>query len=738
MSVEALPPSSNPVRRVLDSSGALMVAVFGLALFASAFLLFWIEPLFARLLLPRLGGSQGVWNTCLVFFQASLLLGYAYAHLLARYTSPRTQMLTHLGVIAIGTAFLPIALSAGWAPPANGSPVLSLLAILASTLGWPFFALSANAPLLQNWFALSGHRRADNPYFLYAASNAGSLVALIAYPFLIEPNITLSHQSRLWAWGYFALACAIAAASAFAILGRGETVRVAARAQSAAVSWRARLTWLAYAALPSSLLLGVTGYVTTDVASFPLLWIAPLALYLLTFVLVFASHPPIPHRWMIRALPFAIVLAADGFWLGPLSLTLTVASHFAAFFIVAMACHGEMARLKPAADRLTEFYLWMSLGGVIGGALTALVSPLIFNSIIEYPLALALVCLFAPAASSARLKPAEIAVLTAAVLLVLIEPLAPFSTIYSLCLTLWLVAMFAFWGLRPKHQNLLLVAMAVLLGSQAMHTLYMRHGSVVWRGRSFYGAYAVTQDDKAGYRIMFHGTTLHGVERIKGAPQPLTYYAPQGPLGDVMRAVGPHAHSIGAIGLGVGSEACYARADQSWTFYEIDPLVEKMAVHSGLFRGMQTCAPQAKVVLGDGRLNLERAGPQRFDILILDAFSSDSIPIHLMTREAFASYVRALKPHGVIMVHITNRYFNLAPIIARIAPELGLAAYERKFFPKEGTDFAILSLSRWVAVARSPADLGAIATNPHWQKLNADPKTKLWTDDFSNVLSALQ
>ncbi|HEX3675023.1 MAG TPA: fused MFS/spermidine synthase [Rhizomicrobium sp.] len=736
MSVEALPPSSNPLRRVLDGSGALIVAVFGLALFASAFLLFWIEPLFARLLLPRLGGSQGVWNTCLVFFQASLLLGYTYAHVLARYAAPRTQMLAHLVVIAIGAAFLPIALNANWAPPADASPVLPLLAVLASTLGWPFFALSANAPLLQNWFSVSGHKRADNPYFLYAASNAGSLAALIAYPFLIEPNITLSHQSKLWAWGYLALACAIAAASAFAILGRGDTVRTVARATSAPIAWRTRLTWLAYAALPSSLLLGVTGYVTTDVASFPLLWIAPLALYLLTFVLVFASHPPIPHRWMIRALPFAVALVAGGFWLGPVSLTLTVVTHFAAFFVVAMACHGEMARLKPAADRLTEFYLFMSLGGVIGGALTALVSPLIFASIIEYPLALALVCIFAP--STPRLKPAEMALLAAAVLVVLVEPLAQFSTLYSLCLTLWLVAMFAVWGLRPKHRNLLLVAMALLLASQSLHTLYMRHGSLVWRGRSFYGAYAVTEDRDAGYRIMFHGTTLHGVERIKGAPQPLTYYAPQGPLGDVMRSVGPRAQSIGAIGLGVGSEACYARPDQSWTFYEIDPLVEKMAVHSGLFRGMSTCAPQAKVVLGDGRLNLERAGPQRFDILILDAFSSDAIPIHLMTREAFAAYLRALKPHGVIMVHITNRYFNLGPIIARIAPEVGLVAYERNFHPKEGTDFAILSLSRWVAVARTPADLGAVATDPHWQRLDADPKAKLWTDDFANVLSALQ
>ncbi|HXM00605.1 MAG TPA: fused MFS/spermidine synthase [Rhizomicrobium sp.] len=739
MTVEAAPPSIPATWRALDGAAPLVVAAFGMALFSSAFLLFWLEPLFARLLLPRLGGSQGVWNTCLVFFQASLLLGYAYAHLLARFVRPRTQVLGHLVAIAVGLLFLPIALNANWTPPASGSPVLPLLAVLASTLGWPFFALSANAPLLQRWFSFTGHRRANDPYFLYAASNAGSLLALIAYPFLIEPNVTLSHQSRWWAWGYCALACAIAAAGAFAVLGRGETVEKTQDAAAAPLGWRERLTWLAYAALPSSLLLGVTGYVATDVASFPLLWIAPLAIYLLTFILTFAGRPPIPHRWMVRALPMAIVLAAVGFWLGPVSLALTIASHFLAFFIVAMVCHGELARRKPDASRLTEFYLWMSLGGVVGGALTALVSPLIFKSIIEYPLALSLVCLLQPADdadTAPRLR--ELAILAAAIILALIEPLAPLSTMYSICLTMWIVAMLVAWGLRPKHRNFLLAALGVLLASQAIHTLYIRHGLMIWRDRSFYGAYSVTQDDHAGYRIMFHGTTLHGVEKLKGRPLPLTYYAPQGPLGDVMRAVGPRASAIGAIGLGVGSEACYARADQSWTFYEIDPLVEQLAVHSGLFHAMSDCAPQARVVLGDGRLSLEHAPPHRFDILILDAFSSDAIPIHLVTREAFASYIRALKPHGIIVAHITNRYFNLSPIIARIAPTEGLVAYGRNFKPVAGTDMALISLSRWLVLAKSPADVGAIATDPNWQRLIADPKTKLWTDDFSNVLSALQ
>jgi len=788
----SLEVSTHPSRAIAPAfRGALELIVFGVTLFCSAFLLFWIEPLFARMALPRLGGSQGVWNTCLVFFQASLLLGYTYAHLLARYLSLRSQVLVHLAVIAIGAAFLPIAMRAGWSPPADGSPVLPLLALLAVTLGWPFFALSANAPLLQHWFSFTQHKQAANPYMLYAASNAGSLTALLAYPFLLEPQFTLSRQSALWSLGFFALIAMIAIAGTFPALARTTSAqRAVSTAHAAPVGWRMRLTWIVYAAIPSSLLLGVTGYITTDVASIPLLWIAPLALYLLTFVLIFAARPPIPHRWMIRALPGAIVLAAFGFWLAPISLTGALAAHYTAFFIVAMACHGELARQRPEVDRLTEFYFWMSLGGVIGGALTALVSPLVFNGIIEYPLVLGLACLLQPQrAAHKKLSAAQIALLAAAILFVLVEPAAYFDQLTSVSLSLWTIAMIALFAFQPRkfspafvvlallaaailivlvepaaHSGPLmyvslslwaiavialfafqpktfkpaLVALALLLDSAVGHTAYTRDGTVIWRGRSFYGAYAVTQNDAQRYRMMFHGTTMHGFELLKAPPQPLTYYGRGGPLGDVMRVLGPKAHSIGAVGLGIGSVACYARPGQSWTFFEIDGLVDEIAARSGLFRELPQCAPQAKVILGDGRLSLERGPARRFDLLILDAFSSDAIPVHLVTREAFASYVRALKPHGAIAVHISNRYFDLAPIIARIAPEAGLVAYDWDFKPRPKTDFAILSLSHWIVLARTQADLDAIVTDGHWTRRIADPKIRLWTDDYSNLLAALR
>ena len=536
MSLEVSSPSSRAISPAVRGAGVLVLVVFAVALFSSAFLLFWIEPLFARMALPRLGGSQGVWNTCLVFFQASLLLGYTYAHLLARYLPLRGQVLVHLAMLAIGAAFLPIAMSAGWAPPPDGSPVLPLLALLAVTLGWPFFVLSANAPLLQHWFSFSDNKHAANPYVLYAASNVGSLAALLAYPFLLEPQFTLSRQSALWSVGFFALAAMIAVAGTFPALTRASSVQARTAAHTGKVAWRLRLTWLVYAAIPSSLLLGVTGYVTTDIASIPLLWIAPLALYLATFVLIFAGRPPIPHAWMVRALPGAIVLAGLGFWLAPISLVAAIAAHFTAFFIVAMACHGELARMRPPVERLTEFYFWMSLGGVIGGALTALVSPLVFNGIVEYPLVLGLACLVQPLRTDDK-KPstAQIALLTAAILVVLVEPAAPFGPLMSASLSLWAIAMIAVFAFRKFNPALL--ALALLLASFVGHTIYTRDGTVIWRGRSFYGAYVVTQDDTNGYRLMFHGTTLHGVELVKAPPQPLTYYAHGGPLGDAMRAI---------------------------------------------------------------------------------------------------------------------------------------------------------------------------------------------------------
>jgi hypothetical protein len=714
------------------------LAAFGLALFSSAFLIFWIEPLFARMLLPRAGGSQAVWNTCLVFFQLSLLLGYTYAHLLTRLLPLAGQAVAHLTVLALGMLFLPVVLSPDWAPSTAGSPVISLFAILTVTLGGPFLALSANAPLLQHWFSFTGHRRAENPYVLYAASNAGSLAALLAYPFLIEPTITLGQQSGAWAMCYGVL-CLLVAVSGALVVRSAAAPFPAAIAAPIRLGSRIRVTWLVYAALPSSLLVGITSYISTDIASFPLLWIAPLALYLATFILTFAARPPISHATMVRMLPLAIVLAAAGFWLSATSLVLAIAVHLFAFFLIAMACHGELARLKPPVVQLTEFYFWLSLGGVVGGALTALVSPLVFDSIVEYPLALACVCLLRPGEQHPLVRGAECGGLFATIAIILGEPLLSYGASLSLALTFGLIMLVAGFGLRPGRINLLLLAVALLLVSHTGRNLVIRYGATQWRDRSFYGAYSVTQD-AAGRRMMYHGTTNHGLERFAapGKPVPMLYYGAGGPLSDIMHAIGPRSTNIAVVGLGIGNMACYATPAQSWTFYEIDALVYRLAAKSGLFRSLPECVPGAKVILGDGRLNLAKQPAGTYDLLIVDAFASDSVPIHLMTREAFAGYRQALSEHGVLVMHVTNRHFDLAPIVAKIASVTGFVIYQRDFVPPAGTEIADLAPSHWLVLARDDADLAGLQSDPNWSRGVPQPATRLWTDDFANILSALR
>lgn len=729
-----------PARISSRDLARLATALFAASLFCSAFLLFWIEPLFARMLLPRLGGAQAVWNTCLVFFQACLLLGYAYADIVARRLALRHQVILHVTVLAAGCLFLPVAIGAGWAPSADGSPVPAILALLVATLGLPFMALSANAPLLQHWFASCGVTRDRNPFLLYAVSNAGSLLSLLAYPFLVEPSLTLIHQSQLWAYGYVGLTAVIAVAGFFAAANAsGESTTIAIADPSARTTGlKQKLRWLVYAALPSSLLIGVTGYVTTDIASFPFLWIVPLCLYLLSFVVTFAARPPFSHARMVQILPIAVVVAAFGFWLALFSLFATIAIEFAAFFVVAVVCHGELARTKPHPSELTNFYLWLALGGVIGGALTALASPLLFKDFVEYPLALALVCLLRPDGSNAEGRRFRL-LCGAAIFVIIVQPFLTSHAALSFVISLAAVGAVAVIAVYFRKRDPLLLALTVFLALHAEHSFVAQHGQVVWKDRSFYGVYTVTEDQRAGYRAMFHGPTLHGVERLNATKyQPLTYYAPEGPLGDVMRAVGARSRNIGAIGLGIGSAGCYARRGQSWTFYELDGMVDRIARESDLFKSMNACLPKAQVVLGDGRLNLSRDEDAHYDILVLDAFASDAIPVHLLTREAFLTYAHALKRRGIIAIHITNRHFDLAPVIARAASDIGLVAYERKFVPAEGVDLALIAPSRWMVLARSPADLGPLVKNRNWSRRMGDPLTKVWTDNYSNVLAALR
>src|SRR5690606_19952745 len=722
--------------------GEATLAWFAGTMLLGAFLVFSIQPLFARMALPLLGGAPAVWNTAMVFFQSALLAGYAYAHCLSRWLGPRGQIAGHLGLLALASLGLPVAIGAGWQPPSGGMSIPWLIGLMAWTIGLPFLAVAATAPLVQRWFVGSGHPAAADPYFLYGASNLGSILALLSYPVLVEPYLTLDQQSWLWAVGYGALALAItgcgltvwrrrsigAEPTAARDLGTGE-----------AIDWRRRLHWLCLAMVPSSLLLAATAHITTDLAAVPLLWVVPLALYLLTYVVAFARRPWLRHAWMVKAQPFvliplALLLARNlPFWLGlPL--------HLLGLFVSALVCHGELARLRPAYQRLTEFYFWMATGGALGGAFAALLAPLLFDAVLEYPLALVAACLLRPTlAPSGRRRILDFALALVAGVLIAAHggvfgvDLHQFGAIGMLLV--FVSTALALYALAERPFGFALgiaaVCGAALLAADAR--------GVLARERSFFGVYTVRRDP-AGFHVLLHGTTLHGAQHLdrERSGEPLTYFHRDGPLGQLFGAVGTRARTVGAVGLGVGTVACYRRPGQRWTFYEIDPLVERIARGGPYFRYLAECAPNAEILPGDARLMLQRAPRAAYDLLILDAFSSDAIPMHLITREALALYLDKLAPGGVIAWHLSNRHLDLAPIIGDLAADAGVVAWRRSD-PSSRAEIANYHLpSVWIAIARRPEHLGSLLTDPRWTRLQGRPDARPWTDDFSNIVSALR
>ncbi len=722
-------------------AGAGVLPLFAATLLLSALLLFWVEPMFTRMVLPLLGGSPAVWNTAMVFFQTALLAGYAYAHAMARWLNRRRQIALHLGLLALASIGLPIGIGAGWMPPTEGTPVLWLAALLACSLGLPFLVVSATAPLLQLWFAASGHRTAGDPYFLYGASNLGSIVALLGYPLLLEPTLDLDQQSRLWSLGYATLALLVAGC---AMTAWRRAPLAAARSDVGALGacptpgWR--LAWLALACVPSALLLAVTAHITTDLAAVPLLWVIPLALYLSTFVLTFASRPWLKHAWMVRAQPFVLIPLALLFsW--NVAFWLALPLHLGAFFVTAMVCHGELAGRRPAAPQLTEFYLWLAIGGMLGGVFAALLAPSLFDAVWEYPIALAAACLLRPCMTGRDARRSLDLLLPLAVLVLMtLEAhwrylgLPDLGTVGVLAFFVPVAMLLYGMAERPRRFGLGMAAAlgAALIGADAQQ--------VVARQRSFFGVYTI-KHDPAGYNILIHGTTVHGAEQTdpQGWREPLTYYLRDGPLGQLFAArAGDPPQTIGAIGLGVGTVACYRRPGQRWTFYEIDPLVERIARDPHFFHYLEGCAPEAEVVLGDARRSLRQAPDGRYDLLILDAFSSDAIPVHLLTREALALYLEKLAQDGVIALHISNRNLELAPIVADLVAAAGVMAWRQEHEPPRGELARYRSASSWIVIARRRADLGGLADDPRWSRLVARPDRRPWTDQFSNIVGTLR
>lgn len=732
-------------------AGFGVAALFTVTMFVSAALLFVVQPMFARMILPLLGGSPSVWNTAVVFYQVGLLGGYLYAHITRTFLRPRQQALLHAVVILLPLLALPIAVPSGWAPPTAANPIPWLLLLLTVAIGLPYFVVSTSSPLLQSWFARTDHPSAHDPYFLYAASNVGSMLSLLAYPFVIEPRLALLQQSRVWSIGYgllvlLVLLCVVvvwrstadqeqrSAADDRSIAGR-ESVE-----QPAALTWPRRIRWALLSAVPSSLMISVTAYLSSNIAPFPLLWIAPLALFLLTFILVFAKRPPIAHWVMLRALPIVLT---------PLLICLAISAvdpliilfplNLVTFFIATMVCHGELAADRPHARHLTEFYLWMSFGGALGGMLTALVAPVVFNSVLEYPIALVLLCLLLWRPGEQRgmarrdlMRALGVTGLSIIMLVVLAQAGVEEGPL-RLALAFGLPGMLAFsFSRRPLAYALALSALLVIgqvVDSNRQATQYAE--------RSFFGINRVLSSPE--YMKLVHGTIVHGQQSTDPArrTEPLSYYHRTGPLGQIFErwSSAGSGQRVAVVGLGVGSVACYARPQQEWTFYEIDPVVEQIARDDRFFTYLRDCTPEAPVVLGDARLMLSKAPGAAYDMIILDAYSSDAIPTHLITREALALYKSKLAPGGLLLFHISNRYLELAPVLSTLADDAEMAALEQfnEVTPEEQANGK--SPSQWVVMAHQAGDLALIGGDSRWKQLGPPSPSLLWTDDFLSILS---
>jgi SAM-dependent methyltransferase/MFS family permease len=660
-------------------------------IFLSSFLLFLVQPLIARLILPWFGGSAAVWTTCMLFFQALLLAGYAYAHVLARLSSKKLEAGIHTVLLLGALATLPIAPSEAWKPAGDEEPVSRILLLLGASVGLPYFLLAATSPLLQAWFARA--RPGENPYRLFAVSNLASLIALVGYPFVVEPFLGGHGQVSAWS-GAFAVFAVLCAAVAW-LTPKTAVEEVALDAPQERSPY---ILWLALAATGSVLLLAVTNHLTQNVASVPLLWLAPLTLYLATFIVAFEGKGWYRPQWMWSLL--LVWLIVMGWLLYDQDFQFEMATQLAVFlpglFLGCLFCHGELYRLRPAPSRLTAFYLAVSAGGALGGLLVAVVAPLVFTG--YYELGVGLVAL----------------ALLASIRFARVNIIARFA---SLAVLFGIAGVAAYDGFR-----------------------YQRDVRVATR--SFYGVLRVkeygVQGDESHLRRLVHGAIMHGEQYMhdKFRTNLTTYYHQDSGIGAAIRSIGERPARVGVIGLGAGTIAAYGRKGDVYRFYDIDAGVIRIARSE--FTYLADSKAKVEVALGDARLTLEREASQGFDVLAVDAFSSDAIPVHLITREALGVYLKHLKPGGIVAFHVSNRFLNLIPVVARLAHEQGVHAVLVSDDPDEDED-PRRSRSDWVLVSRDPASLKRAAIVDRGAVEAEDkPDWRTWTDDYSNLIQILK
>jgi spermidine synthase len=725
-------------------------------LFGSASLLFLVEPMAARMLLPLVGGAAGVWTTALLFFQALLLAGYAYAHFVATRLGRRTQVAVQVLLLGAAGLTLPIQVAGAGAPAPGSNPTPWLLTTLAVRLGLPFFCLATLSPLLQSWFARSGHARAGDPYFLYRASNLGSFGALLSYPAIVERVAGLGHQSRGWQLGYYLLLVGVALVGMR--LWRNEVAPIAETATREPVPAATLARWVALATAPSLWMLAVTTYFTTQVRPIPLFWVIPLALYLLSFVLAFARRP-LPLAALARVYPYIAVVLLALLILGGNRLPFLAAAllQFGAFFLAALLCHGRLAAERPAAQGLTAFYLALAVGGAAGGLIGAVIAPALLSDLYEFPLVIIATGLLLPRASGVGrrqlvrevgLAGAAAAVfiaaggllslsgMTATLASTYLTAAATLSDVVRLLVVLPLPALgVVAFSRKPAGLAVMLGSIFILsrlpLGSQA---------APLYQSRDFFGVHRVFATAGETMHVYENAGVVHGLQLQQPSLRdlPTSYYTAAGPAGDVLLHQPPDA-SIGVIGLGAGSLACFSRPGQAWTFYEIDPEVVKIARDPALFTFVRDCTPDARLVLGDGRLLVAAVPSRTFSLVVVDAFGGDAPPVHVMTREAIAMYLDRLRPGGLLLFNISNSYVDFRRVLAATGASLGLHAYDRVDAEVSAVDAARgKAASEWMVLAREEGDAGTIPGLPGWSRVQPSATGPVWTDDYSNLLGVLR
>jgi hypothetical protein len=737
------------------SRNRLVLVVYTAAIFVSALLLFSVQPLFAKMVLPRLGGSPAVWSVAMVFFQSLLLAGYAYAHVLMQVRNRAIPIAVHLLLLVVAISTLPLSIAIGWGEPPTSGYAFWLLGLFIVSIGLPFFALAANNPLLQAWFVRTGHPDGPDPYFLYASSNIGSFLALLSYPVLLEPMFTLRTQNLMWTGGYGLLVLLIAGCGVLLMRSPARAVidLEADDAQSLAPAWMLRARWIFLAAVPSGLLIAVTAHISTDVAAAPLLWVLPLSLYLLTWVLVFQSRPLLPHKWMLALQPLAIAgviaLLAVG---GEQNLLLTLGGHQLCFFVIAMACHGELARTRPAAKYLTGFYVALSFGGMVGGLFAGLIAPYAFSWIAEYPILLALAALCRPSAGGERWPswsrwdwPA-----LAVIAVVLLAP-AWFDGKFPAWLREHRVVMVSTVGILAALLALVsrssrLKVFAAIVLALVLIRVYPSDDGRVETVRSFFGVHKIVVTPHGQYHVLMHGTTIHGAQKylnddgtpVAGRPEPITYYHKDGGIGQAISAIRERKGAplrVAVIGVGSGTLACASEPGESWKFFEIDQTMVDTARDPKYFSYIQNCAPDLKPVIGDARLTFAKEPDGIYDLIIVDAYSSDAIPIHLATEEAMKIYKDKLAPQGAVVMHVSNRHLELESVVVGIADANDLKSWV--YNEDSGRDDEYIFSTDVVVCAREEADVGALASSAKWAETEPTENQRVWTDDYSNILGAV-